>query len=75
VSSHKILLRRLAAPSVEWSFGVRATTRRLRGLSIMQHDIWNAITNTNPGLAGTLLLAGFIGVMAWVWWPAGFLLP
>ena len=30
----------------------------------MHHDIWNAITNTNPGLAGTLLLAGFIGVMA-----------
>ena len=32
----------------------------------MHHDIWNAITNTNPGLAGTILLAGFIGVMAWV---------
>ena len=52
--------------------GVRATTRRLRGLSIMHHDIWNAITNTSPGLVGTILLAGFIGVMAWVWWPAGF---
>jgi hypothetical protein len=41
----------------------------------MHHDIWYAITNTNPGLAGTILLAGFIGVMAWAWWPVGFLLP
>ena len=39
------------------------------------HHIWNAITNANPALAGTILLASFIGVMAWVWWPAGFLLP
>jgi hypothetical protein len=35
------------------------------------HHIWNAITNANPALAGTILLASFIGVMAWVWWPVG----
>jgi len=28
---------------------------------------------SNPGVAATVLLAGFIGVMTWVWWPAGFL--
>jgi hypothetical protein len=52
---------------------VRATRERLRGLSIMLHDTRNAITN--PGLAGAILLVAFIGVMAWAWWPWGFLLP
>jgi ubiquinone biosynthesis protein Coq4 len=45
------------------------------GLGIMHHDIWNMITNADPGVAGTVLLAAFISVMAWVWWPAGFLIP
>ena len=60
--------------SVEWS-SVRGLPPGMRDLSIMRHDIWNAITNANPALAGTILLAGFIGVLAWVWWPGGFLLP
>jgi hypothetical protein len=72
VDEQKILLRRLATPSVEWS-SVRGLP--LRGLSIMHHDIWNAITNANPALAGTILVAGIIGVLAWIWWPGGFLLP
>jgi hypothetical protein len=29
----------------------------------------------NPGVAATVLLITFIAVMAWVWWPEGFLLP
>ena len=39
----------------------------------MRHDTRNVITN--PGLAGTILLVAFIGLMVWEWWPAGFLLP
>ena len=31
--------------------------------------------NANPALAGTILVAGIIGVLAWIWWPGGFLLP
>ena len=42
--------------------------------NIMLQNPWHALSG-NPGLAGTILLAGFIGVMAWAWWPAGFLLP
>jgi hypothetical protein len=34
------------------------------------HDTRKTITN--PGLAGAILLVAFIGVMAWVWWPAVF---
>ena len=41
----------------------------------MHHDIWNVIADTNPGAVGTILLLGFVGVVAWVWWPVGFLLP
>jgi len=41
----------------------------------MRRDIWNSITNANPALAGTILVAGIIGVSAWIWWPGGFLLP
>jgi hypothetical protein len=40
----------------------------------MRNGAWIAI-NANPGVAGALLLVGFVGVMAWVWWPSGFLLP
>jgi hypothetical protein len=29
----------------------------------------------NPGVAATVLLTTFIAVLAWVWWPEGFLLP
>jgi len=43
-------------------------------LRIMRHDTWNAI-NANPGVAGAVLLVVFVAVMAWVWWPSGFLLP
>jgi len=41
----------------------------------MRRDIWNSITNANPALAGTILPAGIMGVLAWVWRPGGFLLP
>jgi hypothetical protein len=40
------------------------------GLSIMLDDTRYVITN--PGLAGAILLAAFIGVMAWAWWPVVF---
>jgi hypothetical protein len=40
----------------------------------MRHATWNAI-NANPGVAGVVLLVMFVGVMAWTWWPSGFLLP
>ena len=36
----------------------------------MLDDTRNVITN--PGLAGTILLVAFIGVLAWSWWPAVF---
>ena len=39
----------------------------------MLHNLSDAISN--PGVAATVLLVGFIGVMTWAWWPAGFLLP
>jgi hypothetical protein len=40
----------------------------------MLQNPWHALSD-NPGLAGTDLLVSFIGVMAWTWWPTGFLLP
>jgi hypothetical protein len=43
------------------------------GPSIMLHNLLDMISN--PGVAATVLLVGFMGVMAWVWWPAGYLLP
>jgi hypothetical protein len=39
----------------------------------MPDNPWN--TSINPGLAVTALLATVISVMAWAWWPAGYLLP
>jgi len=32
----------------------------------MFHEVLRGITN--PGLAGTILLVAFIGVMAFAWW-------
>ena len=29
----------------------------------------------NPGVAATVLLLSVIGLVAWAWWPSGFLLP
>ena len=40
----------------------------------MRNGAWIAI-DANPGVAGALLLVAFLGVMAWAWWPSGFLLP
>jgi hypothetical protein len=40
----------------------------------MLQNPWHAL-NSNPGLAGTILLVSFFAVMAWAWWPMGFLLP
>jgi hypothetical protein len=39
----------------------------------MFHDTRNVFAN--PGLVGAILLLVFVGVMAWMWWPPGFLLP
>jgi hypothetical protein len=39
----------------------------------MLHDLLDVISN--PGVAATVLLVGFVGVMAWAWWPASYLLP
>jgi hypothetical protein len=47
---------------------------RLERGRIMRHGPWIAI-NANPGVAGAVLLVAFVGVMAWAWWPSGFLLP
>jgi hypothetical protein len=52
---------------------VHGAGHAMRGLSTMLHNLLDAISN--PGVAATVLLVGFIGVMTWAWWPAGFLLP
>ena len=39
----------------------------------MLHKLLDAISN--PGVAATVLLVGFMAVMGWAWWPTGYLLP
>ena len=48
--------------------------RAVSRVRIMRNGAWNAI-DANPGVAGVLLLVAFLGIMAWAWWPSGFLLP
>lgn len=72
-NDEQISVAQIGRPSRRMVRGMRATCDR--GLSIMHHNIRNVIANANPGVAGAILLAAFIGLLTWAWLPAGFLLP
>jgi hypothetical protein len=44
------------------------------GANMFLEKSWSVLSS-NPAVAATVLLVGYIGVMAWVWWPAGVSLP